>query len=118
MHRLEDILVLDHDFEGHLFADLIQLFAELAHIDRGPADVVGRQIGRYKILEELGIQHVWMHRSVGGGSVSEEAASFGRALGMRVIAGGCPLMFEPASDPGHKVMRSLFTLTGKVPRRV
>ena len=67
---------------------------------------------------DLGIKHVWMHRSIGIGSVSEEAAVWGRAHGVRVIPGGCPLMFEPTSDPGHKLMRSLFTLTGKVPRRV
>lgn len=67
---------------------------------------------------DLGITHVWMHRSVGIGSVSEEAAAWGRQRKIRVIAGGCPLMFDPTSDAGHKVMRSLFTLTGKVPRRV
>jgi predicted CoA-binding protein len=67
---------------------------------------------------DLGIKHVWMHRSVGTGSVSEEAAAWGRQRGIRVIAGGCPLMFDPVADGGHKVMRSLFTLTGKVPRRV
>lgn len=67
---------------------------------------------------DLGIDKVWMHRSVGGGSVSEEAAAWGRARGMRVIAGGCPLMFDPVADTGHKIMRPLLTLTGKVPRRV
>ncbi len=67
---------------------------------------------------ELGIAHVWMHRSMGGGSVSEAAADYGRAHGIRVIDGGCPLMFEPAADPGHKLMRFLLTLTGHVPRRV
>jgi len=67
---------------------------------------------------DLGITQVWMHRAVGGTSVSEEAAAWGRERGMRVIAGGCPLMFDPVADPGHKVMRSLLTLTGKVPRRV
>lgn len=67
---------------------------------------------------DLGITQVWMHRSVGPGSVSEEAAVWGRQHGMRVIAGGCPLMFDPVSDTGHKMMRSVFTLTGKVPRRV
>lgn len=67
---------------------------------------------------ELGIGHVWMHRSIGEGSVSEEAARYGREHGIRVIAGGCPLMFGPTSDPGHKVMRFLFTMTGKVPKRV
>jgi predicted CoA-binding protein len=67
---------------------------------------------------DLGIEHVWMHRAMGVGSVSEEAAAWGRQRGIRVIAGGCPLMFDPTSDAGHKVMRSLLTLTGKVPRRV
>jgi predicted CoA-binding protein len=67
---------------------------------------------------DLGIKHVWMHRSFGSGSVSEAAANWGREHGIRVIAGGCPLMFEPTADPGHKFMRFLFTLGGKVPRRV
>lgn len=67
---------------------------------------------------ELGIKHVWMHRSVGGGSVSTAATAYGRANGISVIPGGCPLMFEPASDGGHKAMRFVFTLTGAVPRQV
>jgi hypothetical protein len=67
---------------------------------------------------ELGITQVWMHRAFGAGSVSNEATEYGRAHGITVIDGGCPLMFEPTSDPGHKVMRAVGTLTRKVPRRV
>jgi predicted CoA-binding protein len=67
---------------------------------------------------DLGIEDVWMHRGPGKGSVSEEAARYGREHGLNVIAGGCPLMFEPCSDGGHKVMRFIFTMTGKVPRNV
>jgi predicted CoA-binding protein len=67
---------------------------------------------------ELGIKHVWMHRGPGGGSVSEAATDFGRDHGIDVIPGGCPLMFEPTSDGGHKAMRFVFTLTGAVPREV
>ena len=67
---------------------------------------------------ELGIKHVWMHRSFGGGSVSTEAAEYGRQQGITVIDGGCPLMFEPVADPGHKVMRFVFTMAGNVPRQV
>jgi predicted CoA-binding protein len=67
---------------------------------------------------DLGIKHVWMHRAFGRGSVSETAAAWGREHGIRVIEGGCPLMFEPAADPGHKLMRFVSTLTGKAPRRV
>jgi predicted CoA-binding protein len=67
---------------------------------------------------ELGIGYVWMHRSVGGGSVSDAATGYGRQHGITVIDGGCPLMFNPTADLGHKAMRFVFTRTGKVPKRV
>jgi predicted CoA-binding protein len=67
---------------------------------------------------DLGIQHVWMHRGPGPGSVSPEAAEYGRANGIAVIDGGCPCMFGPTADPGHKVMRGVLKLAGNVPRRV
>jgi predicted CoA-binding protein len=67
---------------------------------------------------ELGIKHVWMHRGPGAGSVSEPATEYGRQRGIAVIDGGCPCMFGPTADRGHKVMRAVFTLTGKVPREV
>ncbi len=67
---------------------------------------------------ELGIEHVWMHRGPGEGSVSPTAASYGREHGIHVIDGGCPCMFGPTSDPGHKVMCSMLKLAGNVPRRV
>jgi predicted CoA-binding protein len=67
---------------------------------------------------ELGIKHVWMHRAFGTGSVSEAATDYGRQQGITVIDGGCPLMFDPTADAGHKVMRFMFTMTGKVPKQV
>ena len=67
---------------------------------------------------ELGIKHVWMHAGPGAGSVSETAAEYGRSHGITVIDGGCPCMFGPTADPGHKLMRVLLTVTGKVPRKV
>ena len=67
---------------------------------------------------ELGIAHVWMHRAFGVGSVSPSATRYGREHGITVIDGGCPCMFDPTADSGHKVMRFVGTLTGKVPRRV
>jgi hypothetical protein len=67
---------------------------------------------------DLGIRREWMHRSFGAGSVSDTAKTYGRERGITVIDGGCPLMFAPAADPGHKAMRLVFTLTGKVPRKV
>jgi predicted CoA-binding protein len=66
----------------------------------------------------LGIKHVWMHRGPGRGSLSEPAAAYGRERGITVIDGGCPCMFDPTADRGHKAMRLLLTMTGNVPRRV
>ncbi|MFT3839064.1 MAG: CoA-binding protein [Myxococcaceae bacterium] len=71
-----------------------------------------------KECDALGIKHVWLHRAFGQGSLSKEAVEFGRERGICVIDGGCPCMFGPASDPGHKVMKFVLELTGKVPRQV
>jgi uncharacterized protein len=65
---------------------------------------------------ELGITHVWMHRGPGAGSVSPEAAEYGRRHGITVIDGGCPCMFGPTADFGHKVMRICYA--GHVPKQV
>ncbi len=67
---------------------------------------------------ELGIGHVWMHRGPGGGSVSPTATEYGREHGVAVIDGGCPCMFGPTADAGHKAMRFIFTVTGGVPKNV
>jgi hypothetical protein len=68
--------------------------------------------------EELGIEHEWMHRGPAGGSVSRTATEYGREHGITVIDGGCPCMFGPTVDFGHKAMRAVFTLTGNVPKQV
>jgi uncharacterized protein len=65
---------------------------------------------------ELGIKHVWMHRGPGAGSVSAAATDYGRRHGITVIDGGCPLMFEPTADFGHKIMRRIYA--GKLPKQV
>ena len=67
---------------------------------------------------ELGIGRVWMHRGPGAGSVSPAAADLGRARGVAVIDGGCPCMFGPTADMGHRFMRPFLTVTHHVPRRV
>jgi uncharacterized protein len=67
---------------------------------------------------ELGIEQVWMHRSFGTGSVSDTATTYGRQHGITVIDGGCPCMFDPTADIGHKAMRLVFTVRGHVPKTV
>lgn len=64
---------------------------------------------------ELGIKHAWMHRGPGGGSVSATATEYGREHGITVIDGGCPLMFGPTADLGHKIMRLVYA--GHVPKQ-
>src|SRR5262252_56717 len=58
-------------------------------------------------------------RSIPGGEdavVSATATAYGRKNGITVIDGGCPLMFDPVADFGHKVMR--FGCAGHVPKSV
>jgi len=65
---------------------------------------------------ELGITYVWMHRGPGAGSVSADATEYGRRHEITVIDGGCPLMFNPTADFGHKMMRLM--LSSHVPKQV
>ena len=65
---------------------------------------------------ELGIRHVWMHRRPGAGSVSAVATTHGREHGITVIDGGCPLMFAPTADFGHRLIR--FVYARSVPKTV
>ncbi len=67
---------------------------------------------------ELGISRVWLHRSFGQGSVSEEAVRFCREHGIDVIPGGCPMMFCQPVDIGHRCMRWILGLTGGLPKTV
>jgi uncharacterized protein len=68
--------------------------------------------------DALGIKNVWMHRSFGGGSVSDTATRYGRAHGITVIDGGCPCMFGLTADTGHKVMKVFASIAGNVPKKV
>ncbi len=65
---------------------------------------------------ELGIGYAWMHWGPDGSSVSSTAAAYGRNHGVTVIDGGCPLMFPPTTDFGHRIIRLVFG--GRVPKQV
>jgi predicted CoA-binding protein len=65
---------------------------------------------------DLGVPRVWMHRSFGQGSVSENAVDYCREKGIEVIPGGCPMMFCRPVDLGHKCMRWILSVTGGLPR--
>ncbi len=74
--------------------------------------------GTMREVIDLGIREVWMHRAFGSGSVAPTATDLGRAHGVTVIDGGCPLMFGPTSDGLHRFMCGPLKLTGKVPKTV
>jgi hypothetical protein len=98
-------------------------YPDLRSIEGGVDGVIlgtrpDRDLDTLRECLDLGIKRVWMHRGPGPGSVSPEAAQFGRDNGIIVIDGGCPLMFGPTADGGHKFMRGVLTLTGAVPRKV
>ena len=67
---------------------------------------------------DAGIKYVWMHRGPGAGSVSESAAALGREAGLTVIDGGCPLMYGPTADVGHKMFKGVLSLVGRIPKQV
>ena len=64
---------------------------------------------------EAGVPRVWMHRSFGTGSVSDEATELCRSAGVAVLDGGCPLMFLEPVDVAHRCFRWILGATGKLP---
>ena len=62
---------------------------------------------------ELGVRHVWFHRSFGEGSVSNEAVHECSARGIQCIVGGCPLVYCEPVDFGHRCMRWLLRFGGE-----
>ena len=65
-----------------------------------------------------GVSRVWLHRGVGPGSTCPEAVALCHERGISVIPGGCPCMFGATADAGHKCLRAMLRVTGKLPRSV
>lgn len=65
---------------------------------------------------EKGVKRIWFHRAFGQGSVSDDAIAVARAAGIETIAGGCPMMYIPPVDGGHKFICWLLKAFGKLPR--
>jgi uncharacterized protein len=67
---------------------------------------------------DAGITRVWLHRSLGPGSMSKTAVDIARARGVTLIPGGCPAMHLDPVDLPHKCMRWFLGVTKKLPREV
>lgn len=65
---------------------------------------------------ELGIRRLWLHRSFGRGSVSEEAVRICRESGIHVIAGACPMMYCQPVDLAHRCLRTVLGWLGRLPK--
>jgi predicted CoA-binding protein len=66
--------------------------------------------------DALGIDRVWMHRSIAGGSVSDMAVDRCRRRGIRVIPGACPMMFCEPVDVPHRCVRWILKVMGRLPK--
>jgi predicted CoA-binding protein len=65
---------------------------------------------------DAGIRRVWIHGSLAKGtSVSPEAVGYCREHNISVIAGACPMMYGPGADFGHRCMRWILRVTGRLP---
>jgi predicted CoA-binding protein len=66
-----------------------------------------------KDCAEAGVRRVWMHdNTFVPGSRSDEAVQFCKDHGIAVIGGACPMMWM---DFGHKCMRAVLGLMGRLP---
>jgi predicted CoA-binding protein len=65
----------------------------------------------------LGINRVWLHRTLGSGSSSEAAVRAADAANITLIPAGCPAMFcDP--DLAHRCFRWCLQVTGRIPVRL
>ena len=103
------------EVEGdHCYDDLAAVPAPIEGVVIGTSPANAEATMREVV--DLHIDRVWMHRGPGAGSVSEPATRYGREHGVEVIDGGCPCMFDPTADTGHKIMH--FFGVGHMPRQV
>jgi len=96
------------------YRDVGSVPATLDGVVIATAPAVSAQVVRQ--CHDHGVRRVWLHRSFGAGSVSEEAVRECDARGIDCIVGGCPLMFCDPVDVGHACMRWWLQRRGRVPR--
>jgi predicted CoA-binding protein len=95
------------------YADLKSVPAEIQGVVVATPPAASESVIRECV--DLGISSVWIHRSFGQGSVSEEAIRLCREKGIAVIPGACPMMYLEPVDFGHRCFRWLLGVSGKLP---
>lgn len=61
------------------------------------------------------VKSIWFHRSIGSGSLSQDALAECKARNISCIAGGCPMMYCEPVDPAHRCMKSVLRFLGRIP---
>jgi predicted CoA-binding protein len=100
----------------------VDCFPNLTSIPNLPEGVViaSPPSSAKSIIEEcisLEIKYVWFHSSINQGSLDEDAAKLGEEKGLNIICTGCPMMYIPPIDFGHKCIKWVLKLTGKIPKK-
>jgi uncharacterized protein len=62
-----------------------------------------------------GVDHLWLHRGVGHGAVSDEAVALAHQHDMTLVAGECPLMFLGKPGFPHNVHAFFKKVAGHYP---
>ncbi len=62
---------------------------------------------------EMGIKHVWIHKSMGQGSFNKEAIQLAEENGIEVVPMACPMMFLNP-DGFHSVFKFFMNISGKL----
>ena len=105
------------EVEGeHCYASLADLPEAVDAVIVGtPAD---KAIEVARQCQDAGVGNVWFHRSIDGGSFSQEAAELCSRYGARVIPGGCPMMHLDPVDVPHRCMYLVLKKIGTLPKGV
>jgi len=95
-------------------------YRSLGEIEGGVEGVVvgshpGTALAIVQEAAAAGVPRVWLHRSIGAGSVSEDAVRWCEEHDVAVIAGACPMMFVQRADFGHRCMCWVLDKLGKLP---
>jgi len=96
-------------------------YASIAEIDppvQG-ALIITPAASTQQVVEDcaaVGIQHVWLHKGMGAGSVTPGAIESAKSHGMDVVAGFCPFMFLSGTPFFHRLHGYGKKVTGSYPK--
>lgn len=98
-------------------------FSSLASLPQPPNAVIiathpDQAMDLARQCRDIGVRHVWFHRSIDGGSFDEEAVALCVDYGATVIPGGCPMMHLHPVDLPHRCMRFVLNGVGALPKGV